>query len=88
MEKEDPPIVVISYKVTIRHLASLTELTILRLRLGVFYWSQTQEQHIILLDAVRGRWGFPELKSAAHDLWKEFDPDYDFDRTKGIVVCH
>ena len=30
---------------------------------------------IILLDAQRGRWDFPELKEVAQDLYTEFDPD-------------
>ena len=50
---------------------------------GVFLEPERQEQHIILLDAVRGRWEFPELKNAAHDLWKEFDPDMILIEQKG-----
>ncbi|MAR68814.1 MAG: hypothetical protein CL833_16315 [Crocinitomicaceae bacterium] len=50
---------------------------------GVFLEPETQEQHIILLDAVRGRWEFPELKNAAHDLWQEFDPDMILIEQKG-----
>ena len=30
---------------------------------------------IILLDAQRGRWDFPELKEIAKELYDEFDPD-------------
>ena len=36
-----------------------------------------------MLDAVRGRWEFPELKAAAHDLWQEFDPDMILIEQKG-----
>jgi len=50
---------------------------------GVFHHEETGEDHIILLDAVRGRWEFPELKAAAHDLWEEFDPDMILIEQKG-----
>ena len=50
---------------------------------GIFLEPETQEQHIILLDAVRGRWEFPELKNAAYDLWQEFDPDMILIEQKG-----
>ena len=50
---------------------------------GVFLEPERQEQHIILLDAVRGRWEFPELKNAAYDLWQEFDPDMILIEQKG-----
>ena len=29
---------------------------------GIFHHEETGEDHIILIDAVRGRWEFPELK--------------------------
>ena len=50
---------------------------------GVFHIEETGEDHIILLDAVRGRWEFPELKNAAHELWQEFDPDMILIEQKG-----
>jgi len=50
---------------------------------GVFHYEETGEDHIILLDAVRGRWEFPELKEAANDLFKEFDPDMILIEQKG-----
>ena len=50
---------------------------------GVFHIEETGEDHIILLDAVRGRWEFPELKTAAHELWQEFDPDMILIEQKG-----
>lgn len=31
--------------------------------------------HIILLDAIKGRWAFPELKKRALDYYKEWEPD-------------
>lgn len=31
--------------------------------------------HIILLDAIKGRWGFPELKKRALEYYKEWEPD-------------
>ncbi len=50
---------------------------------GVFHIEETGEDHIVLLDAVRGRWEFPELKNAAHELWQEFDPDMILIEQKG-----
>ena len=50
---------------------------------GVFHIEETGEDHIVLLDAVRGRWEFPELKTAAHELWEEFDPDMVLIEQKG-----
>lgn len=31
--------------------------------------------HIILLDAIKGRWAFPELKKRASEYYKEWEPD-------------
>ena len=42
---------------------------------GVFYPDEGDEAAIILLDAEKGRWEFPELKDAAMRLYEEFDPD-------------
>ena len=42
---------------------------------GVFYPDEGDEAAIILLDAEKGRWEFPELKDAAMRLYQEFDPD-------------
>ena len=36
-----------------------------------------------MLDATRGRWEFPELKEAANDLYKEYDPDMVLIEQKG-----
>ena len=42
---------------------------------GVFYPDEGDEAAIILLDAEKGRWEFPELKDAALRLYEEFEPD-------------
>ena len=42
---------------------------------GVFYPDEGDEAAIILLDAEKGRWEFPELKDAAMRLYQEFEPD-------------
>ena len=42
---------------------------------GVFYPDEGDEAAIILLDAEKGRWEFPELKDAAMRLYEEFAPD-------------
>ena len=42
---------------------------------GVFSPEEGDSEGIILLDAERGRWDFPELKDNANRLYKEFDPD-------------
>ena len=42
---------------------------------GIFYPDEGDEPAIILLDAEKGRWEFPELKDAALRLYNEYDPD-------------
>ena len=42
---------------------------------GIFSPEEGDSEGIILLDAERGRWDFPELKNNAYRLYKEFDPD-------------
>ena len=42
---------------------------------GVFEPVEGEGEAIILLDAERGRWDFPELKDNAYRLYKEYDPD-------------
>ena len=42
---------------------------------GVFYPDEGEEPAIILLDAEKGRWEFPELKDAALRLYNDYDPD-------------
>ena len=42
---------------------------------GVFYPDQDSGPNIVLLDVVRGRWDFPELKRIAKDEYKRWNPD-------------
>jgi predicted phage terminase large subunit-like protein len=42
---------------------------------GVFRPSPDDPESVILLDAKKGRWDFPELKRVAFDLYKFWDPD-------------
>ena len=42
---------------------------------GVFYPDQDSGPNVILLDVVRGRWDFPELKRVAKDEYKRWNPD-------------
>jgi predicted phage terminase large subunit-like protein len=42
---------------------------------GVFYPHESGTPNLILLDSVKGRWDFPELKAKAYDLYKFWDPE-------------
>jgi predicted phage terminase large subunit-like protein len=42
---------------------------------GVWFNEITNRDEIILLDAFRGRWEFPQLKEKAQDHYKEWEPD-------------
>ena len=42
---------------------------------GVFEPKENGEQHIILLDALKGRWNFPELKEIAVEQNEYWEPD-------------
>ena len=42
---------------------------------GIFSHEESDTEAIILLDAQRGRWDFPELKEVAQKLYREYDPD-------------
>jgi|TARA_R110000868_G_scaffold324779_2_gene585598 predicted phage terminase large subunit-like protein len=42
---------------------------------GIFKPEEGGEDHIILLDAVSGRWEFPELKRRARELYDLYEPD-------------
>ena len=42
---------------------------------GVFYETDDSPASLILLDAKKGRYDFPELKQVAMDQWKYWDPD-------------
>jgi len=75
-ESDDPPIVdyvIQSYDTafTKSERADYSAIT----TWGVFYPDEGDEAAIILLDAEKGRWEFPELKDAAMRLYKEFEPD-------------
>ena len=75
-ESDDPPIVdyvIQSYDTafTKSERADYSAIT----TWGVFYPDEGDEAAIILLDAEKGRWEFPELKDAAMRLYQEFEPD-------------
>ena len=42
---------------------------------GIFTEEETDQENIILLDAVKGRWEFPELKEQANEMYNLYDPD-------------
>ena len=42
---------------------------------GIFEPTEGDGEAIVLLDAIRGRWDFPELKEKANELQQEYDPD-------------
>ena len=42
---------------------------------GVFYLNDDSPASLILLDAKKGRYDFPELKQIAFEQWKYWDPD-------------
>lgn len=42
---------------------------------GVFYHEELERNCIILLDAIRGKWEFPELKKRAKEYYDEWEPD-------------
>jgi predicted phage terminase large subunit-like protein len=42
---------------------------------GVFRPFQNNEEHLILLDAKKGRWNFPELKTIAREEFEYWDPE-------------
>ena len=42
---------------------------------GVFSPGEGKSDAIILLDSIRGRWDFPELKEVAFDLYQQYEPD-------------
>ena len=41
---------------------------------GIFEPKEDGEQHIILLDATKGRWNFPELKTIAIEQNEYWEP--------------
>ena len=42
---------------------------------GVFYDEEEEKNKLILLDAIRGKWEFPELKKEAKRHYQEWEPD-------------
>lgn len=42
---------------------------------GVFVDEETEKNNLILLDAVRGKWEFPDLKEKAVKFYKQWEPD-------------
>lgn len=42
---------------------------------GVFWNEEEEQNHIILLDAERGKWEFPQLKEKALQKYNDFEPD-------------
>jgi len=42
---------------------------------GVFYESDDSPASLMLLDAKKGRWNFPELKQVAWEQWRYWDPE-------------
>ena len=50
--------------------------TIVRLQLGVYLSRRKNgDQHLIMLDAKKGRWSFPELKEIALEENEYWEPD-------------
>jgi len=50
---------------------------------GIFEPKENGEQHIILLDATKGRWNFPELKDIAIEQNEYWEPDMMLIEAKG-----
>ena len=42
---------------------------------GIFTEPESNDDNIILLDAIRGRWDFPELKEQAKEVYDLYEPD-------------
>ena len=75
-EKDDPPpcsYVIQSYDTAFskKETADYSAIT----TWGVFSPSDGEGEAIILLDAQKGRWDFPELKAVAQEQYNEFEPD-------------
>ena len=49
---------------------------------GVFYPSEDQGANLILLDAIKGRYEFPELRRLALEQYKYWQPESDYCRAK------
>ena len=75
-EKDDPPpcsYIIQSYDTAFskKETADYSAIT----TWGVFTPSDGAGEAIILLDAQKGRWDFPELKAVAQDQYNDFEPD-------------
>ena len=75
-EKDDPPpcsYIIQSYDTAFskKETADYSAIT----TWGVFRPSDGEGEAIILLDAQKGRWDFPELKTVAQEQYNEFEPD-------------
>jgi predicted phage terminase large subunit-like protein len=75
-EKDDPPpcsYIIQSYDTAFskKETADYSAIT----TWGVFSPSDGEGEAIILLDAQKGRWDFPELKAVAQEQYNEFEPD-------------
>jgi len=75
-EKDDPPpcsYIIQSYDTAFskKETADYSAIT----TWGVFTPSDGAGEAIILLDAQKGRWDFPELKAVAQEQYNEFEPD-------------
>lgn len=75
-EKDDPPpcsYIIQSYDTAFskKETADYSAIT----TWGVFSPSDGAGEAIILLDAQKGRWDFPELKAVAQEQYNEFEPD-------------
>ena len=74
-EADDPPpceYIIQSYDTA---FTKAIEQTIALLQRGASLPGRSDEPAIILLDAEKGRWEFPELKDAALRVYKDYDPD-------------
>ena len=54
---------------------------------GVFYPNEDSPANLILLDAVRGRWEFPDLRRRALADYKYWNPETVHRRSQGFWVA-
>ena len=55
---------------------------------GVFEPKEDGDQHLIMLDAKKGRWSFPELKEVALEENEYWEPDMMLIEAKAIWYNH
>ena len=75
-KKEDPPsceyiIMSLDAAAETHNRADYTAIT----TWGVFFNEETDAHNIILLNSIKDRFEFPELKKKAYEEWNEWDPD-------------